>query len=152
MQQKIGVFPGSFDPITKGHESVILKALPLFDKIYIAIGENSEKKYLFPLEQRKQWIAECFKQHPKIEVVSYTGLTVDFCKKVEAQFLIRGIRNTMDFEFEKGIADVNLKLSGIDTVFFIADSQYSAFSSSIVREVYKNGGVIDSLVPNSVKP
>jgi pantetheine-phosphate adenylyltransferase len=152
MQQKIGVFPGSFDPITKGHESVIFKALPLFDKLYIAIGENSEKKNLFSIEQRVQWINNCFKDYPHLEVKTYKGLTVDFCKEISAQFLVRGIRNAIDFEFEKGIADVNKKLSGIETVFFIADSEFGSISSSIVRDVYKNGGVIDSLVPKSVKP
>lgn len=148
---KIGVFPGSFDPITKGHESVINKAISLFDKIYIAIGINSSKQYTFSLEQRITWIEDAFKS-TKIEVVSYEGLTVDFCKKVNAQYIIRGIRNSADFEFEKSIAEVNTKLSGIETVFFIASAEHASISSSIVREVYKNGGVIDSLVPSSVKP
>lgn len=151
MKQKIGVFPGSFDPITKGHESVINKALELFDKIYIAIGENPNKTYLFSLEQRTKWLKETF-NNPKIEVVNYQGLTVDFCKKVNASFIIRGIRNSADFEFEKSIADVNAKLSDIETVFFMASAEYASISSSIVREVYKNGGVIDMLVPKSVKP
>jgi len=151
MDKKIAVFPGSFDPITKGHESVINKALKLFDKIYIAIGENSNKTYLFPIEKRVQWIKKAF-NNPKIEVVSYQGLTVNFCKKVNAQFIIRGIRNSADFEFEKSIADVNAKLSNIETVFFMASAEYSSISSSIVREVYKNGGIIDMLVPKSVKP
>lgn len=147
----IAVFPGSFDPITKGHESVINKALNLFDKIYIAIGINSNKQYLFDLEQRKNWVKNTFNT-TKIEVVSYEGLTVDLCKKLNANFIVRGIRNAADFDFEKGIADVNNKLSDIETVFFIASPEYASISSSIVREVYKNGGVIDKLVPNSVKP
>ena len=150
--EKIGVFPGSFDPITKGHESIIKKAIPLFDKVVIAIGSNNTKKHLFSLEERIKFIEDSFTDAKNIEVVTYTGLTVDYCKKIGSNHLIRGIRNSVDFEFERGIAQVNNKLTGIDTVFFMADGDISAISSSIVRDVYKNGGVIDELVPKGVKP
>ncbi len=150
--QKIGVFPGSFDPITKGHESIINKSLPLFEKVVIAIGVNDTKNYLFSLKDRIKFIEDSFQDEGKIEVVTYKGLTVDFCEKIGAKYLIRGIRNSNDFEFERGIAQVNRKLKGIDTVFFIADGELSGLSSSIVRDVYKNGGVIDELVPKGVKP
>ena len=150
--QKIGVFPGSFDPITKGHESIIKKAIPLFDKVIVAIGINDSKKYLFSLEERMQFIVNSFPNETKLEVKTYTGLTVDFCESIGAKHLIRGIRNSVDFEFERGVAQVNNKLTGIDTVFFMADGDISSISSSIVRDVYINGGVIDNLVPKGVKP
>ena len=150
--QKIGVFPGSFDPITKGHESIILKAIPLFDKVVIAIGINNTKKYLFSLEERIKFIKDSFLDAPNIEVVTYSGLTVDYCESIGSKHLIRGIRNSNDFEFERGIAQVNHKLKQIDTVFFISDGDISGISSSIVRDVYQNGGVIDELVPEGVKP
>ena len=150
--QKIGVFPGSFDPITKGHESIIKKAIPLFDKVIVAIGINDSKKYLFSLEERMRFIVDSFPDETKLEVKTYTGLTVDFCQSIGAKHLIRGIRNSVDFEFERGVAQVNHKLTGIDTVFFMADGDISSISSSIVRDVYKNGGVIDNLVPKGVKP
>lgn len=150
--KKIGVFPGSFDPITKGHESIIRKAVSLFDNVVIAIGTNTTKNHLFSLEDRIQFIQNSFLDVPNIEVTTYAGLTIDFCKSIGSKHLIRGIRNSVDFEFERGIAQVNLKLSGIDTVFFMADGDISAISSSIVRDVYKNGGVIDELVPKGVKP
>lgn len=150
--QKIGVFPGSFDPLTKGHESIIRKAAPLFEKIIIAIGINDTKEYLFSLEDRIQFIKDSFSDLNNLEVKTYSGLTVDYCKSVGAQFMIRGIRNSNDFEFERGIAQVNHKLTGIDTIFFMADGEISSISSSIVRDVYKNGGVIDDLVPIGVKP
>ena len=150
--QKIGVFPGSFDPITRGHESIIRKAAPLFYKVIIAIGENDTKKYLFSLEERIRFIKDSFDDINNIEVMTYSGLTVDFCQSVNAKFMIRGIRNSNDFEFERGIAQVNHKLTGIDTIFFMADGEISSISSSIVRDVYKNGGIIDELVPKGVKP
>lgn len=150
--KKIGVFPGSFDPITLGHECVIKKAIPLFDEIIIAIGENSTKNYMFSLEERIKWIENTFKEYSNVTVKTYKGLTVDFCKEHKSEFIIRGIRNASDFEFENGIAQVNREITGIETLFFIADSNVSYISSSIVRDVFKNGGIIDKLVPDSVKP
>ena len=144
------IFPGSFDPITLGHLDIIERGLPLFDEIVIAIGINADKKYMFPLEKRVQFIEETFKDEPKISVSTYTGLTTDYCKEINADFILRGLRNPADFEFEKAIAQTNRKLSGIDTVFFLTSADTSFISSSIVRDVHRNGGDIRGLVPDSV--
>jgi pantetheine-phosphate adenylyltransferase len=146
---KIAVFPGSFDPLTKGHEEIINRALPLFDKVIIAIGTHPYKSGLFSIEERISFIENCFKDHP-IEVRHYIGLTGDFCNQVGAQFIIRGLRNSLDFEYEKDIAHTNKILFNIDTLFFIADQATSHISSSIVRDIYKHGGDISKLVPQSV--
>jgi pantetheine-phosphate adenylyltransferase len=148
---KIAVFPGSFDPITLGHEDIIKRGSTLFDKIIVAIGVNGEKKYMFPLEERKRFIEEAFKDEPNIEVVTYEGLTIDFCKKVGAKFILRGLRNPADFEFEKAIAHTNRKLSKIETVFLLTAANTSYISSSIVRDVLRNGGDYTKLVPDSVR-
>nr|WP_322626227.1 pantetheine-phosphate adenylyltransferase [uncultured Flavobacterium sp.] len=148
---KIAVFPGSFDPITLGHEDIIKRGSTLFDKIIVAIGVNGEKKYMFPLEERKRFIEEAFKNEPNIEVVTYEGLTIDFCKKVGAKFILRGLRNPADFEFEKAIAHTNRKLSMIETVFLLTAANTSYISSSIVRDVLRNGGDYTKLVPDSVR-
>ena len=148
---KRAVFPGSFDPITLGHEDIITRALPLFDEIIIAIGINSDKKYMFSLEERMQFIRDTFSNEPKIKVETYTGLTIHYCKKVDAQFMLRGLRNPADFEFEKAIAQTNRKLSGIDTVFLLTSADTSFISSSIVRDVLRNGGDYSILVPKSVR-
>lgn len=145
------VFPGSFDPITIGHEDVIRRAIPLFDEIVIAIGVNSEKKYMFTLEDRKKFIEDTFINDPKITVVTYEGLTVDLCNKLDASFILRGLRNSTDFEFEKTIAHINKKLGNIETIFMLTDVNTSYISSSVVREVLKNGGDYKMLVPKSVK-
>ena len=144
------IFPGSFDPITLGHEDIINRALPLFDEIVIAIGINADKSYMFSLEKRIQFIEETFKDEPKISVTTYSGLTTDFCKEIGAEIILRGLRNPADFEFEKAIAQTNRKLSGIDTVFFLTSASTSFISSSIVRDVHRNGGDIKGLVPDSV--
>lgn len=144
------IFPGSFDPITLGHLDIIERGLPLFDEIVIAIGINADKKYMFPLEKRMQFINETFKDEPKISVATYSGLTTDYCKEINADFILRGLRNPADFEFEKAIAQTNRKLSGIDTVFFLTSADTSFISSSIVRDVHRNGGDIKGLVPDSV--
>jgi len=150
--KRIALFPGSFDPITLGHESLVRRALPLFDEIIIAIGENSEKKYMFSVEQRISWIEKVFQNEPKISVSTYNGLTVNFCKKIGAQFILRGLRTAVDFEFERGIGQVNLVLSNnIETVFLLTDAQFTPITSSIVREVIKHGGDISKLVPEAVK-
>lgn len=146
------VFPGSFDPITIGHYDIIERGLTLFDEVILAIGVNSSKKYMFSLEQRLNFLKETFKDEPKIKVMSYKGLTIDFCKKQETDFILRGLRNPGDFEFEKAIAHTNRKLSGIETVFLLTSSGKSYISSSIVRDVIRNGGDCSSLVPDIVKP
>lgn len=144
------IFPGSFDPITLGHYDIINRALPLFDAIVIAIGVNAEKKYMFSLEDRLKFITDAFQNEPKISVVTYTGLTIDLCQKLNAQFILRGLRNPADFEFEKAIAHTNRKLSQIETVFLLTAASTSYISSSIVRDVIRNNGNYRVLVPDSV--
>lgn len=145
------LFPGSFDPLTLGHYDIIKRGVTLFDELFIAIGINADKKYMFSLEQRKGFITEAFKDEPKIKVVTYQGLTVDFCKEIKADFILRGLRNPGDFEFEKAIAHTNRKLSEIETVFLLTSSGKSYISSSIVRDVIRNGGDYKGLVPDSVR-
>ena len=145
------VFPGSFDPITLGHYDIIKRSIPLFDEIVIAIGINADKKYMFTLEERQQFIEESFKDFPTISVIIYEGLTIDLCKKIDAQFIVRGLRNPADFEFEKAIAHTNRRLSKIETVFLLTASKTSYISSSIVRDVIRNGGEYQMLVPDSVR-
>ena len=147
---KRAVFPGSFDPITLGHEDIILRGLPLFDEIVIAVGKNSEKKYMFSEAQRIGILKSVFKEHSKIRITTYSGLTTDFCKKIEADFILRGLRNPADFEFEKAIAHTNRTLSGIETLFFLTAAKTSYISSSIVRDVIRNGGDYSSLVPKNL--
>lgn len=149
--EKIAVFPGSFDPITLGHYDIIKRGIGLFDKIIVAIGVNAEKKYMFPLEERQKFIEESFKNEPKISVVTYEGLTIDLCKKVGAEFILRGLRNPADFEFEKAIAHTNRELSKIETVFLLTAARTSYISSSIVRDVLRNGGDYTILVPDAVR-
>lgn len=152
MTKKIAVFPGSFDPITLGHVSVIKRSLPLFDEIIIAIGINIEKKHMFSLEQRKLWIENCFANEPKISVDTYNGLTVEYCKSKNASFILRGLRTAADFEFERGIGQVNRKLNeNIETVFMLTEAQYTPITSSIVRDVIRHGGDISSMVPSVVQ-
>lgn len=150
MSSNIAVFPGSFDPLTLGHVDIIERALPLFEKLIIAIGVNSEKKSMFSLDDRIDAIKKTFKGESKIEVMSYEGLTVDFCKKVNANYLVRGLRNPADFEFEKAIANTNRALSDLDTVFLLTSSGKSFISSSIVREIVKYQGDISKFVPKAV--
>ncbi len=145
------VFPGSFDPITNGHADIIERGLTLFDEIIIAIGVNADKKYMFSLEQRKQFIVNHFQHQKRIRVQTYQGLTIEFCQQVQADFILRGLRNPADFEFEKAIAHTNRKLSQIETVFLLTSSGNSYISSSIVRDVIRNGGDYTVLVPESVR-
>jgi len=148
---KRAIFPGSFDPLTLGHFDIINRGVTLFDELIIAIGINSEKNYMFSLEERQNFIKEAFKDQPKISVTTYSGLTVDFCKKVDANFILRGLRNPADFEFEKAIAHTNRSLSEIETVFLLTSSYTSFISSSIVRDVIRNGGDYTGLVPKTVR-
>ena len=143
----IAVFPGSFDPFTKGHESVVRKGIQLFDKVVVAIGSNSKKTSLFSMESRKTHIQSIFQN--EIEVVDYQCLTVDLCHRFNAKFIIRGIRDTKDFEYENSIAHMNKVLGSIETVFFTTEAEYTFINSSIVREIYLNGGDISSFVTNS---
>ncbi|MDP4989516.1 MAG: pantetheine-phosphate adenylyltransferase [Polaribacter sp.] len=144
------VFPGSFDPITLGHSDIIERGAKLFDELIIAIGINADKKYMFSLEQRKQFIEDAFKNNPKIKVVTYSGLTIDFCKENKVDYILRGLRNPADFEFEKAIAHTNRHLSSIETVFLLTAARTSYISSSIVRDVIRNNGDYTKLVPKSV--
>lgn len=145
------IFPGSFDPITLGHEDIIRRGVTLFDEIVIAIGINAEKKYMFSLEERKRFIEETFKDEPKISVITYEGLTIDLCKKVGANFILRGLRNPADFEFEKAIAHANRRMSKIETVFLLTAAKTSFISSSIVRDVIRHKGQYELLVPDAVR-
>ena len=144
------IFPGSFDPITLGHVDIVNRALPLFDEIVIAIGVNADKQYMFSLEERIQFIKDYYKNEVKITVATYSGLTTDFCQKINVDFILRGLRNPADFEFEKAIAQTNRKLSNIETVFLLTSADTAFISSSIVRDVYRHGGDITGFVPKSV--
>ena len=149
---KVALFPGSFDPITHGHCNIINRAIPLFDKIVVAVGENATKAYMFPLETRMKWIKDTFANQPKVEVAHYKGLTIDFAKKIGANFLLRGVRNPSDFEFEKAIAQANREMMpDLDTVFLLTSARYAYISSSIVRDVVKNNGDYTLFVPSEVR-
>ena len=148
---KRAVFPGSFDPITKGHESVINRAYDMFDEIYIGIGINSKKKYLFALEDRKKWIEATFSDKSKIKVITYDTLTTELCKKLDAKYILRGLRNSTDFNFEFSIAQTNRDLApGIETIFLVTDLKYAAINSSIVRDIYVHGGDIKQFIPDAI--
>ena len=145
------IFPGSFDPFTLGHLDVLKRSLSLFDEITVGIGKNDQKKTMFSEQQRIKFIKKCFINESKIKVESYEGLTIDFCKKIGAKFIVRGIRNNGDFEFEKAIARTNRKLSKIETIFLLTSAKTSFISSSIVRELIVNNGNYKLLVPDSVR-
>jgi len=148
---KKAVFPGSFDPITIGHEDIIRRALPLFDEIIIAVGYNSTKRGMFDVEERLELIREVFINEPKIKVESYQGLTIDYCRKVDAQYLLRGLRTAADFEFERGIGQVNKMMADdVETLFMLTAPEYTPISSSIVRDIIKHKGDVEGLVPQSV--
>ena len=147
---KKAVFPGSFDPITLGHVDLIYRGLEIFDEIIIAIGVNADKKQLFSLEDKIQQIKNTFKNEPRIKVTSYKGLTVDFCKSINSKYILRGLRNSSDFNYEQSIAQTNSSLSSIESVFLISSPQLAHISSTIVRDIIRNEGDYKSLVPKSV--
>jgi pantetheine-phosphate adenylyltransferase len=150
--KRIAVFPGSFDPFTVGHQNIVLRAMLMFDEIIVAIGENSQKNYMLSLEKRKAIIADAFKGVEQVKVESYSGLTVDYCNAEEAKFILRGLRNSRDLDFEQPIAQMNKKLDdSIETVFLVNAPEFSAINSSIVREIYLNGGDVSDFLPNGIK-
>ena len=149
---KIAVFPGSFDPITKGHVDLVKRALPLFDKIIIAIGINSQKKYLFSLEQRIEWIEKVFEKYETVEVGHFEGLTAHYCNKVKSKYLLRGLRNASDFDYEKTISQLNnIVGDGIETMFLISVPELSHISSTIVREIIKGNGDVSPFIPEEIE-
>ena len=151
MAQRICLFPGTFDPITKGHTDIIDRALGLFDGLIIGIGINSSKQPMFSLEQRIAWIESIYKNEPKIKVIAYEGLTIDCCKKYNAQFILRGIRYINDFEYEKAIADMNRMLAPErETVFLTCTPLYSTISSTLVRDVIRNHGNVHQFIPDAI--
>lgn len=149
--KKIAVFPGSFDPITIGHESIIRRACKVFDKVIVAIGENADKKSYFSIDQRLEWIEKVFADEPKVNTDKYSGLTVDYCKKVGAKFILRGLRTSADFEFERSIGQVNKKLDqDIETIFLLTAPEHTSLNSSIVRDILRHGGDASQFVPEAV--
>ncbi len=147
----IAVFPGSFDPVTKGHENILLRAIPLFDEIIIAIGKNESKQNYFSLQQREIWLKQVFANQPKVTIASYTGLTIHFCKKMNASYILRGLRTAADFEFEKAIAQNNkIMAPEIETVFILPIPELSAINSSIVRDIIRNGGDVSPFIPKAI--
>lgn len=148
---KRAVFPGSFDPITRGHENIILRALPLFDEVIVAVGLNIEKKSYFELEDRLTWIKQVFQHYPAIKVMHYAGLTVDFCRQVQATHILRGLRTSADFEFERTVGQVNKRLyPQIETVFLLTTPEFTSVNSSIVRDIHKNGGDVSIFIPEII--
>ena len=149
--KKIAVFPGSFDPITKGHKALVDRALPLFDEVIVAIGVNSTKSYLFDLNKRLEMVSQAFEGESKVRIETFEGLTVNFCKEQGAQYIIRGLRNGTDFDFERSIAQMNKALNGdIETIIFVTDPALSAISSTIVRDIIRNGGNAAQFLPDNV--
>lgn len=147
---RIAIFPGTFDPFTVGHQSIVERALPLVDRLIVAVGVNSQKKPLISVEKRLEMISDIFADESKIEVTSYSGLTMDFAKKVEAKIILRGVRNALDFEYESSIARINWKMSGIDSMFLLTHEEHSSISSSIVRDLMIHGGDVSDFIPSNV--
>lgn len=149
---RIAVFPGSFDPITKGHESIVLRALPLFDSIIVAIGSNSTKANMFSLEKRKQWLEQTFAGQPKIKVVDYSSLTIALCKKYNANYILRGLRSVTDFEYESNIAKMNRMMEPeIETIFMLTLPEFSGIHSTIIREIVKHNGDVSQFIPKGIE-
>ena len=152
MKKKIAVFPGSFSPFTKGHESIVNRALPLFNEIIISVGINSSKNDYFSIQEKIQWIENVFINENKVKVMRYEGLTVDHCIAVSANYILRGLRDSHDFKYEKGIAQMNHSMqNNIETIFIITEAKYSHISSTLVRDIIKNGGDVSQFVPEQIK-
>ena len=152
MTKKIAVFPGSFSPFTKGHQSIVNRALPLFDEIIISVGINSSKNDYFSIQEKVQWIKNVFDKEDKVKVMRYEGLTVDHCIAVSANYILRGLRDSHDFKYEKGIAQMNHSMqNNIETIFIITEAKYSHISSTLVRDIIKNGGDVSQFVPEQIK-
>ena len=147
---KKAVFPGSFDPITIGHLDIVERAIKVFDEIIIAVGNNTNKKYMFPKEKRVEFVEQTFKSYDNIKIMSYSGLTVDFCRKNNIEFMIRGLRNPTDFEFEKSIALTNREMTDIETIFLLTSPENSFISSSIVRDLIRNNGDYKLFIPEGI--
>ena len=146
--ERIAIFPGSFDPFTVGHESIVKRAIPLFDKIIIMIGFNTNKRPFFPLEKREKWIKQVFTHEPKVDVECHEGLTVDFCKKVNASYILRGLRTSADFEYERAIAQINKKMyPQIESVFLLTMPEHTPINSTIVRDIILHGGDASMFLP-----
>ena len=151
MEKRIAVFPGSFDPITKGHEHIILRATLLFDEVIVAMGVNTSKNYLFSTEKRLEWLNKTFDGVDGVSVASYEGLTVDFCEKIGARFMLRGLRNSKDFEYEQTIAQMSRGLnSNIETILMCTDPEFGAINATVVREIIKNKGDVSAFVPDRI--
>lgn len=149
--KRIAVFPGSFDPITRGHESIVRRALSLFDQVIVAIGTNSGKKPFFQLNQRLEWLNLIFCNDPEVKIATYDGLTIDFCRNENARFILRGLRTSADFEFERGIGQMNkIMYPHLETVFLLCDPEYASLSSSIVRDIIRNGGDVTQFLPEGI--
>ena len=149
--ERIAIFPGSFDPFTIGHESIVRRAFSLFDKIFIAIGYNTNKRGFFPLEKREGWIKQVFENDPQVVVDYYEGLTVDFCRKVNAKYILRGLRTAADFEYERAIAQINKAMyPGLETVFLLTTPEYTPVTSTIIRDIIRQGGDATKFLPNSI--
>lgn len=151
MEKKIALFPGSFDPITKGHKSIVERALPMFDRIVVAVGTNTAKNSVFPLEKRIEWIEKTFAQYDNVEVVTFNSLTVDFCRQIGAKYILRGLRNSTDFQYERNIARINQELdSEIETIFLMTKPDDAAISSSLVREILSFGRDVSQFIPEEI--
>lgn len=151
MEKKIALFPGSFDPITKGHKSIVERALPMFDRIVVAVGTNTAKNSVFPLEKRIEWIKKTFAQYDNVEVVTFNSLTVDFCREIGAKYILRGLRNSTDFQYERNIARINQELdSEIETIFLMTKPDDAAISSSLVREILSFGRDVSQFIPEEI--
>ena len=148
---RIAIFPGSFDPITRGHENIVIRALPLFDKIIIAIGSNQDKKNYFTVKERTGFIQKVFANYPQVTTDTYNGLTVNYCRDVGAQYILRGLRTSADFEFERSIAQINKQLyPAIETVFLLTMPEYTAINSSVVRDILRHDGDASLFIPDGL--
>jgi pantetheine-phosphate adenylyltransferase len=149
--KRIALFPGSFDPITKGHEALVLRAIPLFDEVIVSVGVNAVKQCMFTLEQRLEFISATFKAYPSVKVTTYQGLTINYAAQIGANTILRGLRNSTDFDYEKSIAQMNKAINThVDTIFLITDPELAAISSTILRELIKGGADVKPFLPLAV--